>query len=99
MINNTNARGESEAISSPNMVHHEWEQPFQPSVTIVEAVAAATGRTEMDLPPLQKHIDPDALDAMISREKSSEVTISFRYAGTVVVIDGDGAIEVRVSPE
>ena len=77
-------------------VEHSWEEPFEPSVTIVEAVAAATGRRPADLPTLQKSVDPDALNRLLTQGEATGVSISFRYAGTVVVVEGDGAIEVQV---
>ncbi len=97
MSHDTNNKENSDTVEGrSSTVSHSWEEPFEPSVTIVEAVAAATGRTATDLPPLQKHVDPDALDTLITRGKSASVTVSFRYAGTVVVVDGDGTIEVQV---
>lgn len=99
MSNDTNEKGESATAGGPNTVRHEWEEPFQPSVTIVEAVAAATNRTATDLPPLQQSIDPDALDTLVTHRSDAGTTVSFRYAGTVVVVEGDGAIEISVDPE
>lgn len=77
-------------------VQHRWEEPFEPSVTIVETVAAATDRAPTELPPLQNHVDPDALDALITRGKSAAVAVSFTYAGTAVVVKSSGCIEVRI---
>lgn len=98
MSNDTNERGESPSVQRTETVRHSWEEPFHPSVTIVEAVAAATGRTPTELPPLQQSIDPDALDSLITRGKSAGVAVSFEYADSVVVVEGNGAIEVRVDP-
>lgn len=96
-MNDTNDRGNGESMADPHVVRHEWEPPFEPTVAIVEAVAAATGRTPTDLPPLQSCVDPDAIDALISDGENSTVRVSFRYAETVVVVEGNGAIEVRVT--
>lgn len=100
MSHDTNDSGETSGFDrGTSTVEHTWEEPFQPSVSVVEAVSAATDRTPTELPPLHDHVDPDALDTLISRGESSAVTISFSYAGTVVVIDGDGTISVRVDGE
>jgi hypothetical protein len=98
MSNDTNDRGESPTVQHTETIRHSWEEPFHPSVTIVEAVAAATDRTPENLPPLQDRIDPDALDSLITRGEPARVAISFEYADTVVVVKGNGAIEVRVDP-
>lgn len=96
MSHDTNDRGDGHATAAQNTVQHEWEEPFHPSVTIVEAVAAATGTEPTELPALQKHVDSDALDTLVSQGELSEISISFEYAGTDVVIEGNGIIEVRV---
>lgn len=86
----------SETETRPATVRHEWDQSEHPGVTLVEAVAAATGRTTADLPPLRESVDPDALEAILSREKASSVAISFQYAGTTVQVKGDGTIKIQV---
>lgn len=97
MSNDTNDRGATDAFGDDTeTVRHSWKEPFEPSVTIVEAVAAATGRTPTGLPTLQKHVDPDALDTLVTQGNADGITISFRYAGTLVTVEGNGAIEVRV---
>lgn len=100
MSNNPDDSRESSTFDEPTtVVKHSWEEPFHPSVSIVEAVAAATDRTPTELPKLQKHVDPDALDTLMTRGEPAAVTVSFSYAGTVVVVDGDGTITVRVEDE
>jgi hypothetical protein len=90
--------GDRTADTETNLatVRHEWRQSGDPSVALVEAVAAATDRTVTDLPPLQQSIDPDALDALLTGNQSSEVSISFRYADTAVSIHRNGSIELQV---
>jgi hypothetical protein len=81
--------------ASNTTVRHNWQRSGQPSVMIVEAVAAATDRKTTDLSPLQETIDADALDTLLDGQVSS-VAVSFRYADTGVTVTGDGSIEVRV---
>lgn len=96
--NNTDDRAptadhnETETIT----VQHKWGEPERPGVSIVNAVAAATGRTMTDLPPLQQRVDPDALETLLT--SSSSITITFSYAGTVVSAHGDGTIDLHVDP-
>jgi hypothetical protein len=79
----------------PPTVRHNWQQSGRPSVMVVEAVAAATDRPTTELPPLQKTLDADALDALLNGQSSS-ATVSFRYADTAVSVSGNGSIEVHV---
>jgi hypothetical protein len=80
-------------------VRHDWIQHDELSVTVVEAVTAATDRATTDLPPLQRAIDPDALDSLLSQGQSSSVTVSFEYAGADVWITANGTIQVQIDGE
>jgi hypothetical protein len=102
MYDNTNDIGDSDASDqttstdeTSTTVRHNWTESGQPSVMIVEVVAAAIDRKTTDLPPLQETIDADALDTLLGGQASS-VAVSFRYADTRVTASGDGSIEVRV---
>lgn len=104
MSNDTNGSGDTnDDFGSPyaekTTVHHSWSGSVDPSVTVVEAVSAATGRPVTGLPPLQRTIDPDALDALLTRGDASQVAVSFRYAGTTVDVTENGTIDVYVDDE
>lgn len=82
---------ETEDESHPH--RRAWRGSVQPSVTVVKAVAAATGRNPKALPPLYSVVDTDGLDALVSGARNTDETIrvTFDYAGTTVVVDtGDG---------
>lgn len=81
--------------AGPTTIRHDWQQPDQPSVAIVEAVAAVTNHPVTELPPLQRAIDTDALDTLLTGRTAS-VTISFQYADATVRVDGNGGITVHV---
>lgn len=68
-----------------------------PSVRIVEAVAAETGRDPTDLPPLHDYVDSDAIDALLGDGASddADLHLQFSYAGVEVTVHGDGVIEVE----
>jgi hypothetical protein len=80
---------------------HNWTDDGPPSVGVVEAVAAATGRDPLELPALSETIDPDALNSMLAPDTAREasggntVQVTFEYAGVVVLVDSTGLIEVR----
>jgi hypothetical protein len=88
-----------EGLGGPSW--HNWSGDGPPGVAVVEAVAAATDRDPLELPPLSEVIDPDALeglldpDAGVDDAKSNLVQVSFEYAGVVVLIDSTGLIELR----
>lgn len=73
-------------------LHSDWSETGRPSTAVVEAVAAATGTAPTELPSLNDHVDPDALDRLLQEARTVEV--SFRYGGTEVFVTGDGSIEV-----
>jgi len=59
---------------------------------VIQTVATATGRDEVDLPPLFDAIDPDALETVVSTISSGE--IRFSYAGLDVAVDSDGSVSI-----
>lgn len=83
-----------EVTVATSTIRAEWGNGTNPSVGVVEAVATASDRDPLKLPPLYDHVAADALDQLLT--SGSEVHISFRYAGCEVAIEGDGTIEVSV---
>jgi len=84
--------------SPPEAVHHNWQGLESPSVAVVEAVAAATDQTPTGLPLLQNTLDPDALNALLTKGAAS-VTVSFQYAEAIVSASGDGSIKIRIDKD
>lgn len=102
MSNDTDDTDDSEATSPAADTYEcratvccNWKQSGQPSVTIIEAVAAATDRLATDLPPLHGCIDPDALNTLLTRGSTS-AHISFTYAGSTVSVKENGTLEIRI---
>jgi hypothetical protein len=58
---------------------------------VVEAVAAATDTSPLDLPPLYDTVDPDALAQTVA-SADDEFRMTFDFAGAEVVIAGTGEI-------
>ena len=90
--------GSAGTDASPTTARQSGEESDRPTVAVVEAVAAATGRPTGELPPLQETLDADALNALLNGQPSA-VTVSFRYAGTVVSVSGSDRVEVRVDED
>jgi hypothetical protein len=89
-------RDDPDAELSGPAVRYDWREGDSPSVAVIEAVAAATDRGPTDLPQLQRHLDGDALDALLDGTKpaSGGVRVSFSYAGVDVAVDSDGNVAV-----
>ncbi|WP_232700691.1 HalOD1 output domain-containing protein [Halobacterium wangiae] len=66
---------------------------------IVVAVASATERDPLALPPLYSVVDPDALDALLAttsaRNATRGITATFEYAGCTVTVEDPGRIHVE----
>ena len=86
---------ERDSVGAPT-VEHRWTDTASPCTSIIEAVAAATGRQPTELPTLDEHVDGDALDTLL-RRGSPPVTIAFEYADTEVLACGDGTVQVTVT--
>lgn len=88
--------GEEEGPMTPS-VRTSWHDGDSASMTVVDAVARATGTEVTTLPPLQDTVDVDALDAVLDgnhRESADRIQVSFAYAGVDVLVDSSGFVEV-----
>ena len=56
------------------------------SESVIRTVAAVSGRSPLDLPPLQESIDVDALDLLFASSTSVE-GLRFTYAGHDVLVE------------
>ena len=84
----------SPSPSNSYRVEHAWDGTVPPSVAVVEAVAAATDTEPRALPSLQRRIETEAIDAMLTDGRDASLRVTFEYEGTTVVVDQDGSIEV-----
>lgn len=76
----------------------EWSGDTSLSIAVVEAVASVTGRDPLEIEPLNKYVDPDALDAIFGSDgRSPRGRISFPLEDHLVVVDAGG--EIRVYPQ
>lgn len=67
----------------------------EPSMAVVEAVAEVSHSDPMDLEPLYRSVDTDALDSIVTYADGSGVSVSFEVETFDVSVYGDGTIEVR----
>lgn len=70
----------------------------EPSTTVVEAVAAITGRKQDELDPLYDAVETDALDSIFGsgiRSDEGDVVITFTYEGVDVVVRNSGVVEIE----
>lgn len=74
----------------------DWSEHGVPSTGVVQAVAAVRDVDPVELPPLNDHVDPDALDRLLTDDGDASVQVSFQYAGTEIYVRGSGAVEVSL---
>ncbi|UIP01516.1 hypothetical protein Hbl1158_15375 (plasmid) [Halobaculum sp. CBA1158] len=74
---------------------------MQPSIAVIEAVAAVTGRDPTALPPLEDRIDVDGLNDVLTGNGADDagVYVSFTYAGVAVAVAASGDIALRAERE
>lgn len=66
----------------------------EPSVRVVEAVAAAQRIDPLECPPLYRSVDPEALDGLFTGRTGTSSRVSFEYAGYDVTIDADRRVSL-----
>lgn len=75
------------------MVHLGMSEQYDLLLSILEPIAEKKGVTPMELPPLGRAIDVDALHRLI--ESTDDVAVTFYFAGCEVDIRGGDAIWIR----
>lgn len=73
---------------------YHWTEGENPTVDIVNAIAAETGQDPTDLDSLDGRVDGDALNTLLETGDDS-LSVSFRYDKQVVTVSGHGAITIR----
>ncbi|MCU4975984.1 hypothetical protein OB955_25245 [Halobacteria archaeon AArc-m2/3/4] len=76
----------------------EWDRDSEetPVFAVVSAVAEASGADPLELPPLGRAIDPDALNELFTgRSESTVAEVTFQYADYDVTVRGNGEVHVR----
>ena len=92
-----NNGSDSEREDSPAVQHYEYEwDEIDPTSGVVEAVAATTGKEMTALTPLYQEVDPDALNALVSKLPTGEepIEVSFTYSGQKITVDNAGVVTV-----
>lgn len=82
------------AAADDRAVQYRWDGETTPSIAVVEAVAATTGREPTALPPLMNAVDADALDELFTGDGDGLLQLTFEYAGTTVVLYRNGRVVV-----
>jgi hypothetical protein len=83
-------------------VYHDWNGDDPVGRTIVDAIATYENTRSSELPALERSINPDALDYLFEStgdDAPNGGTLSFSYAGYVVLVMSTGQILIRKPPE
>ena len=85
--------------STPGAVRVEYDwAATTPSAAVVETVGVATDEDPLDLPPLYRRVDSDALDVVLDRGRrpaaAGDVRVSFTYADCEVTVASHGGVVV-----
>lgn len=75
----------------------DWTR-VRPSTAVVELVAEFADTDPLELPPIYRSIDPDALDALVAPgpggTEARATAVSFTYGDHDVTVHGDGLVEL-----
>lgn len=88
------SRGTDGEGSAHVVREYRGDSDIPTSLRIVRCVSEVADVPPTELPPLQRTVDPDALDALCPLDGSSDCTVSFRFAGVDVYVSEDGDIRV-----
>lgn len=86
-----------DAGSDVGRITYEWGDGKRPSIAVVEAVSATTGREPTELSPLYEYLDGEALDTLLqsgSAHRNGVAEVSFFYEGVGVSVGSDGHIDI-----
>ena len=75
----------------------EWSDDAALSIAVIEAVASVSGRDPLEIEPLNRYVDPDALDDIFEHDEAPSTArgrISFPLEEYLVVVHSDGEILV-----
>lgn len=71
------------------------KSPEEPLLTIAESVSDALNTPIEELPPLSQSIDLEGLAAIVTGDRSHDVTVTFSYAAHRVLVHSDNTVYVR----
>ena len=65
-----------------------------PSIRVIEALAETLSTDPLDLEPVSRYLDLEALDALFESGSANPEHVCFDYDGYTVCVYGDGSVEV-----
>lgn len=98
MSSATTESSDSDSVPETTRVPHGGDGP-SPSLAVVEAIADLAGVDSVDLHEegvvLYEHVDPDALDALVSGGSGDDIDVSLTVAGYDVHVGPESAVARR----
>lgn len=86
--------GGSTVGAGSNAVSFDPSDPDQPSAAVVEVLAAAKDADPLELEPLHRYVDPDALNRLVDSggPRDARTTVTLSVDGYEVRIEGTGTV-------
>lgn len=87
----------ADELGTEHRTRYDAEDGDSVTTSVVVSVAAVSGAEPTALPPLQRTLDTDALEAVLgsAREADTELVVTFAYAGFHVTVGSCGSIRIR----
>lgn len=94
MSRNSDRYEHSNSVEQEDLpVSYDWRSFESPMSAVVEAAAAATEQTVLELPPLQHTVDADSLNTMVEDSADTEsIEVTFQYADLEITVDSAGQL-------
>lgn len=86
-------RPEFDPGSGVYQVHYDADSTWKVSTTLVLAISSLTGDDPVQMLPLNRAVDPDALDHHV-HDRTRNANLSFDFHGYHVTVHDDGLIEI-----
>jgi hypothetical protein len=98
MVNSDQSAAVGSTRATEVVREFDWHQ-VQPTTAIVETIAAATARDELDLEPLGQQVPTDAIEGLFRPGRHAEsdrvLEVTVNYSGYRVTVKGDGTVHAR----
>lgn len=83
-------------------IEYRWDDSVRPATAVIEALAAATNRDPLRMPPLQHVVEVGSLNTLVQsgrRAPGGSVQVTFAYEGHTVTVESSGEITIELNTD